>query len=98
LERVLDPAVKSPWLWLLAGRIVGGDAARERAAKTGHFDYDTPLPALEIVDQYGHDIGAHPVGTGPYMLGEYRRSARIVLVANPGFRDTRYVPTGPIPA
>lgn len=130
LERVLDPAVKSPWLWLLAGRIVGGDAARGRAAKTGHFDYDTPLPGLEIVDrytlrirltaadlrfpyalavpnlaaqarevvdEYGHDIGAHPVGTGPYMLGEYRRSARIVLVANPGFRDTRYVPTGPIP-
>lgn len=131
LERVLDPAVKSPWLWLLKGRIVGGDAARTRAEKTGHFDYDTPLPGLEVVDrytlrirltapdlrfpyalavpnlaaqarevvdEYGHDIGAHPVGTGPYMLGEYRRSARIVLVANPRFRDTRYVPEGPIPA
>jgi peptide/nickel transport system substrate-binding protein len=37
------------------------------------------------------------VGTGPYMLGEYRRSARIVLVANPGYRETTYTPAGPIP-
>ena len=32
------------------------------------------------------------------MLGEYRRSARIVLVANPGFRESYYAPAGPIPA
>jgi ABC-type transport system substrate-binding protein len=32
------------------------------------------------------------------MLGEYRRSAKIVLVANPGFRETTYVPAGPVPA
>jgi ABC-type transport system substrate-binding protein len=31
------------------------------------------------------------------MLGEYRRSAKIVLVANPGFRPTTYVPAGPVP-
>ena len=31
--------------------------------------------AREVVEAYGRDIGAHPVGTGPYMLGEYRRSA-----------------------
>ena len=31
------------------------------------------------------------------MLGEYRRSAKIVLLANPGFRDTTYVPAGAVP-
>ena len=31
-----------------------------------------------------------PVGTGPYRLAEWRRSQRIVLEANPGFREVRY--------
>lgn len=130
-KRVLDPVVKSPWLWMLEGKLEGGDEARARAARTGHFDYDAPLAGLEVVDRYtlrirlvrpdlrfpyvlavpnmaaqarevvdayGADIGAHPVGTGPYVLGEYRRSARIVLVANPGFRESYYAPAGPIPA
>jgi ABC-type transport system substrate-binding protein len=131
LKRHLDPAVKSPWLWMFEGKLVGGDEARARAVQTGTFDYDAPLPGLEVVDRhtlkirlnapdlrfpyvlavpntgavarevvetYGKDIGAHPVGTGPFMLGEYKRSARIVLVANPGFRETTYVPAGPVPA
>ena len=54
--------------------------------------------AREVVEAYGNDIGAHPVGTGPYRLGEYRRSARIVLEANPAFRATTYAPAGPVPA
>ena len=53
--------------------------------------------AREVVEAYGADIGAHPVGTGPYMLGEYRRSNRIVLVANPTYRESRYEPAGPMP-
>ena len=59
---------------------------------------NTAAIAREVVDAYGNDIGAHPVGTGPYMLGAYKRSSRIELVANPGFRDVTYAPTGPIPA
>ena len=31
-KRILDPAVKSPWLWLLEGKVVGSDAARAAAA------------------------------------------------------------------
>jgi ABC-type transport system substrate-binding protein len=34
----------------------------------------------------------HPVGTGPFRLAEWRRSARIVLERNPGFREQRYDP------
>ena len=33
---------------------------------------------------------ANPVGTGPYRLKEWRRGQKIVLEANPGFRDERY--------
>jgi len=59
---------------------------------------NTAAVAREVVEAYGNDIGAHPVGTGPYMLGQYKRSSQIELVANPGFRETTYVPAGPIPA
>ncbi|HEX6795402.1 MAG TPA: ABC transporter substrate-binding protein [Casimicrobiaceae bacterium] len=131
LSRILDPAVKSPWLWLIDGKIEGGNEARAKAEKSGRFDYDAPIPGLEVVDRYtlrirltapdlrfpyvlaipnvaaqarevveayGVDIGAHPVGTGPYRLAEYQRSTRIVLAANPGYRETTYEPAGPVPA
>ena len=42
--------------------------------------------AREVVEKYGNDLQAHPVGTGPYLLKEWRRAARIVLEANPGYR------------
>ncbi len=58
---------------------------------------NTAPVAREVVDAYGPDFGAHPVGTGPYVLSQYQRSAKMVLVANPEFRDTTYVPAGPIP-
>jgi len=130
IKRILDPDVKSPWVWLFEGKLTGSADARARATATGRFDYDAPMPGLEVLDRYtlrirldvpdlrfpyalalqnvaaqarevveayGRDIGAHPVGTGPYMLGEYRRSNRIVLVANPTYRESRYEPAGPMP-
>lgn len=42
--------------------------------------------AREVVDAYGDHTGAHPVGTGPYMLREYVPRSKIVLVANPEYR------------
>jgi len=131
LKRIVDPAVQSPWLWMLEGKIAGLDDVRQKAVKTGKFDYDAPVAGLtlidrytlkirlnaadlrflyvlavpntaavarEVVEAYGNDFGAHPVGTGPYMLGQYKRSARIELLANPGFREVTYAPAGPIPA
>ena len=53
--------------------------------------------AREVVDAYGDASGwimSNPVGTGPYRLKDWRRGQRIVLEANPAFRDERYpVPT-----
>jgi ABC-type transport system substrate-binding protein len=42
--------------------------------------------AREVVQRYGDDIPAHPVGTGPFKLESWRRASRIVLVRNPGYR------------
>jgi ABC-type transport system substrate-binding protein len=46
--------------------------------------------AREVVDFYGDKIGEHPVGTGPFTLSQWKRSSRIVLAKNPGYRDVRY--------
>jgi len=46
--------------------------------------------AREVVEFYGDKIMEHPVGTGPFKLGEWRRSSRIVLDRNPGYRAVRY--------
>ncbi|TSA15567.1 MAG: hypothetical protein D4R74_06200, partial [Betaproteobacteria bacterium] len=43
--------------------------------------------AREVVQMYGDDVGSHPVGTGPYMVKEWKRSSKIVLVANPDYRE-----------
>ncbi len=43
--------------------------------------------AREVVQRYGDAIGEHPVGTGPFKLGAWRRASRIELVRNPAFRE-----------
>ena len=123
LRRMYDPAVRSPWLWYVEGKIVGGDEAMAAAKKRGRFDYDAPIAGIEtpdrytlrvrlkdtdfnfiyvfatvqtagvareVVEKYGTDIGAHPVGTGPFRLVEWKRSHKIVLEANPNYRDDFY--------
>jgi ABC-type transport system substrate-binding protein len=128
LKRLLDPALRSPWTWVVEGKLIGGDELQAAAKKIGKLDYDAPIAGLEIIDRYtlrirlkqpdytflyvlampasaavarevidayGNDAGAHPVGTGPYLLKEYKRSSRIVLEANPQFRKFVFDEPGP---
>src|SRR5271155_175875 len=51
--------------------------------------------AREVVEKYSDESGRvmdHPVGTGPYRLKEWQRGRRVLLEANPGFREQRYPP------
>lgn len=43
--------------------------------------------AREVVEHYGDKIDAHPVGTGPFKLVQWRRSSFIALERNPDFRE-----------
>lgn len=119
LKRLLDPKVKSPWFFLIEGKIQGVNEAREAAQKAGKFDYDAPIAGLEIVDRFtlkiqltepdfnfqwimampatgavarevvekmGDQIGANPIGTGAFILGEYKRASKTTLLASPTYR------------
>ncbi|HWW72335.1 MAG TPA: ABC transporter substrate-binding protein, partial [Duganella sp.] len=46
LKRLYDPALKSPWSFLLEGKIVGDDALKAR------FGYDGEIAGLRAVDQF----------------------------------------------
>jgi ABC-type transport system substrate-binding protein len=46
--------------------------------------------AREVVEYYGDQIDAHPVGTGPFKLKSWRRSSEIVLERNPDYRERLY--------
>jgi ABC-type transport system substrate-binding protein len=44
------------------------------------------IVAREVVEKYGDDIMEHPVGTGPFMLSEWKRSSRLTFAKNPNYR------------
>ena len=46
--------------------------------------------AREVIERYAADPMAHPVGTGPFRLAQWRRSSLIVLERNPRFRGVRF--------
>jgi len=50
----------------------------------------TGAVAREVVEYYGDKIMEHPVGTGPFRLGTWRRSSLIVFDRNPTYRDVFY--------
>ena len=57
----------------------------------------TPFAAVarEVIEKYRDErnrVREHPVGTGPFMLGQWQRSAKIELLRNPDYRED-FVPT-----
>jgi len=60
----------------------------------------TAAVAREVMEKYGdaaHRVMANPVGTGPYVLKEWRRAQKITLEASPTYRE-EYFPTSDDPA
>ncbi len=46
--------------------------------------------AREVIEAYPGDSMAHPVGTGPFVLKQWRRSSLMVLERNPHYRERFY--------
>lgn len=131
-KRFADPKVASPaWSTVEAWHLSGLKAARDAALKAKtDFDYDKPLPGLQVLDRYtlrfqldkpnprflqeialsdlfgavarevieaaGDQSMARPVGTGPFVLKQWRRGSFIALERNPGYRE-RYYDAQPLP-
>lgn len=55
----------------------------------------TGAVAREVIEAHADDPGAHPVGTGPFRLAQWRRASRTVLVRNPRFREQVYAADPP---
>jgi ABC-type transport system substrate-binding protein len=53
------------------------------------------IVAREVVEKYGDEIMEHPVGTGPFMLSEWKRSSRMTFVKNPNYRHEVFDSTPP---
>jgi len=91
-QRLSDPSLKSPWAYMFEGKqaeAVDRYTLRIRlAAPDNNFLFYLATPATgvvarEVIEAYPGQAGNHPVGTGPFMIGEWKRSDRIVLLANP---------------
>lgn len=92
LQRLRDPSLKSPWSYMVEGKqadAVDRYTLRIRlSAPDNNFLFYLATPATgvvarEVIEAYPGQAGNHPVGTGPFMIGEWKRSDRIVLLANP---------------
>jgi ABC-type transport system substrate-binding protein len=46
--------------------------------------------AREAIEAAGADVMSRPVGTGPYVLKEWKRASRVVLEANPHYRKVAF--------
>lgn len=64
-----------------------------------YFKYILAMPyaafvAREAVAHYGPEFLNHPVGTGPYVLKEWRRGLRLTFVRNPNYHHGFYPAEG----
>jgi ABC-type transport system substrate-binding protein len=62
---------------------------RPRLVQTLAYDAHSAL-ARDVVEAHGEQIMAHPVGTGPYRLAEWRRGTQIVLERNAQYRQRHF--------
>ena len=46
--------------------------------------------AREVIEAYAGQTMEHPVGTGPFVLSQWRRSSLIILDRNPQYRERYY--------
>ena len=52
IKRLLDPKLRSQWLFLVDGKIKGAAEVIAAARKSGAFDYDLPMEGLRALDRY----------------------------------------------
>jgi len=98
IERLLDPALKSPWSFMFEGKLADLRALDKYTLRLTLKEPDPSLlfylalpatgaVAKEVTDAYGSQVGNHPVGSGPFVIEEWKRSDKITLAANKGYHQ-----------
>ncbi len=100
IRRFADPKNRSPYAFLFTG--VAALETPDRYTlrirlKQPDLNFSHVLAtqisgavAREAIEAYGDETSSHPVGTGPFVLSKYVRSSKIVLAANPTYRERRW--------
>ncbi len=52
MKRLVDPKIRSPWVFLLEGKFIGLDEEASAAKKSGKFNYDHKIAGIEALDRY----------------------------------------------
>ncbi|MGW8389529.1 ABC transporter substrate-binding protein [Pseudoduganella sp. HUAS MS19] len=98
IERLLDPALKSPWSFMFEGKLADLRAVDKYTLRLTLKEPDPSLlfyfalpatgaVAKEVTSAYGSQVGNHPVGSGPFVIEEWKRSDKITLAANKGYHQ-----------
>ncbi len=98
IRRLLDPQVRSPWRYLVEGKIAGLDAIAKAAEKSGRYDYDAPVAGLATPDRHTLVITLNaPDYNFPYILAmpNLGAVAREVIEQYAGQTNAHPVGTGP---
>ncbi len=97
IGRFLDPKNRSPYAFMFEGIAAIETPDRHTLVirlKQPDLNFSHVLAfslsgavAREAIEHYGDESAAKPVGSGAFRLKSYTRSSKIVLEANPGFRE-----------
>ena len=94
LQRILDPKVASPGLWIFAQVADNGFSAPNDSTFVVKLKepfgpmlsllampYCSVVPR-EVVEHYGADFRNHPIGTGPFKMQYWKEGVKLVLRKN----------------
>jgi len=59
IKRIFDPKVRSYWVYVFEGNLIGLDEALPAARKSGVLDYDAKIEGLQALDRYTLRIKFH---------------------------------------
>ena len=100
LNRILDPKVASPGLWIFAPVADNGFSAPNDSTFVIRLKEPfSPMLSLlsmpycsvvphEVVDHYGTDFRSHPVGTGPFRFQYWKEGVKLVMRRNDNYFET----------
>lgn len=98
-NRIIDPKVASPGAWIFNNSVDKAGPFKAVDDSTFQLKLQKPFrPMLgiltmqycsvipeEAVKKYGANFRSHPVGTGPFMLKNWKEGTALILVKNPDY-------------